>query len=274
LSAQAMTDTSDGDLSTATAPTLATLRARIDEIDAEVHTLLIERSTVIDALIRAKGKAQNGSAFRPAREADIMRRLADRHSGSLPISSVEHLWREIIGTFTNLQAPFRVHVAGLAAADGAMRDLARFQFGFDVELVPAADAEAAAAAVVAEPRDLALVPLDAAPATAWWRALGPGGARIIARLPFLVTQGPGARPALVLSGSDIDEPPTEVECLASTLDTVPDGAALAAAGIELMAAVGNDVLLARRRSPAAAALGLHMRAAGGYAAPSVPTATR
>jgi chorismate mutase-like protein len=269
-----MTDTKDGDASTATAPSLGSLRVRIDEIDAEVHALLIERSTVIDALIRAKGKAQGGSAFRPAREADIMRRLAARHEGSLPISSVEHLWREIIGTFTNLQAPFRVHVAGLSAADGAMRDLARFQFGFDIELVPAADAEAAAAAVVAEPRDLALVPLDPEPATAWWRALGPDGARVIARLPFLVTQGPGARPALVLSGAEIDEAPTEVECLAGTLDAAPDRAALAAAGIELLAVVGNDALVARRRSPAAAPLGHHMRAAGGYAAPSVPTATR
>lgn len=268
-----MTDRSNGDASTATAPSLGSLRARIDEIDTEVHTLLIERSTVIDALIRAKGKAQGGSAFRPGREADIMRRLAERHQGSLPISSVEHLWREIIGTFTNLQAPFRVHVAGLSAPDGAMRDLARFQFGFDVPLLPAADAEAAAAAVVAEPRDLALVPLDAAPATAWWRVLGPDGARIIARLPFLVTEGPGARPALVLSGSAIDEPPTEIECLAGTLDAPPDRAALAAAGIELMAAVGNEVLVARRRSPAAAPLGHHMRAAGGYAAPLVPTAT-
>jgi len=269
-----MTDTTDGDLTTATAPSLASLRARIDEIDGEVHGLLIERSTVIDALIRAKGKAQGGSAFRPFREADIMRRLAARHSGSLPLATIEHLWREIIGTFTNLQAPFRVHVAGLAASDGAMRDLARFQFGFDVPLIAAADAEAAAAAVVAAPRDLALVPLDAAPATAWWRALGPDGARIIARLPFLVTEGPGARPALMLSGSAIDEAPTEIECLAGTLDGPADQGALAAAGIELMAAVGNDVLVCRRRSPAAAALGSHMRAAGGYAAPSVPTATR
>src|SRR5690348_11044046 len=87
---------------------LTSLRDKIDAIDAEMHRLLIERGTVIDALIAAKGTVRPGAAFRPGREADMMRRIAARHGGALPLATVEHIWREIITTFTRLQAPFDV----------------------------------------------------------------------------------------------------------------------------------------------------------------------
>src|ERR671926_867882 len=78
---------------------------------------------------------QAGGAFRPAREAEMMRRLAARHKGPLPLDTVESIWRVIISTFTYLQAPYRVH-ADVAAGDPAMRDAARFHFGFTVPFVP------------------------------------------------------------------------------------------------------------------------------------------
>ena len=112
---------------------LASLRDKIDAIDAEMHRLLMERGTVIDALIKAKGTERPGAAFRPGREADMMRRLAARHEGALPLATVEHIWREIITTFTRMQAPFDVAIDGSADA-ARMRDLARFYFGFSVKL--------------------------------------------------------------------------------------------------------------------------------------------
>ena len=87
---------------------LVKLRDRIDAIDAEMHRLLIKRGTVIDSLIKTKGTGRPGAAFRPAREADMMRRLVARHNGALPLATVEHIWREIITTFTRMQAPFDV----------------------------------------------------------------------------------------------------------------------------------------------------------------------
>ncbi len=69
---------------------------RIDAIDAEMHRLLIERGTVIDSLITTKGTEPPGAAFRPGREAEMMRRLVARHEGALPLATVEHIWREII----------------------------------------------------------------------------------------------------------------------------------------------------------------------------------
>lgn len=64
---------------------LQVIRTRIDAIDEAVHRLLIERSGVIAELIRVKGTAEPGSAFRPEREADMMRRLVQRHQGDLPV---------------------------------------------------------------------------------------------------------------------------------------------------------------------------------------------
>ena len=95
----------------------------------------MERGEIIDRLIAAKKTQESGSAFRPAREADMMRRLVERHHGILPLDTAESIWRVIIATFTYVQAPFSVH-ADLSAGDALMRDSARFHFGFTVPFVP------------------------------------------------------------------------------------------------------------------------------------------
>src|SRR4029078_10662535 len=84
--------------------------------------------------IEVKGRRETGAAFRPAREADMMRRLVERHRGILPLDTAESIWRVIIATFTYVQAPFSVH-ADLSAGEAAMRDTARFHFGFTVPFV-------------------------------------------------------------------------------------------------------------------------------------------
>ena len=115
----------------AAVPSLADLRVEIDRIDAEMHELLMKRSEIIGRLIKVKKTADSGSAFRPAREADMMRRLVERHRGILPLDTAESIWRVIIATFTYVQAPFKVH-ADISAGESAMRDSERFHFGFTV----------------------------------------------------------------------------------------------------------------------------------------------
>ena len=90
-------------------PSLEVLRKEIDAIDEQVHGLLMARGDIIDRLISVKQTQEVGSAFRPAREADMMRRLVQRHRGILPLDTVESIWRVIISTFTYVQAPFSVH---------------------------------------------------------------------------------------------------------------------------------------------------------------------
>jgi chorismate mutase len=165
-------------------PTLADLRREIDRIDEAMHRLLMERGQIIDTLIATKKTAESGSAFRPAREADMMKRLVERHRGLLPLDTVESIWRVIIATFTYVQAPFSVH-ADLSAGEAAMRDTARFHFGFTVPFATHMGAAGVVAAIAASRGDLGLVPATGA-SGAWWTALeGRDAPKIIARLPFV-----------------------------------------------------------------------------------------
>jgi hypothetical protein len=47
-------------------PSLANLRQEIDTIDAQMHSLLMQRGDIIDRLIQVKQTQEVGSAFRPA----------------------------------------------------------------------------------------------------------------------------------------------------------------------------------------------------------------
>jgi chorismate mutase len=194
-------------------PSLAGLRAEIDRIDEAMHKLLMERGEIIDRLIAVKRTEETGSAFRPAREAEMMRRLVDRHRGILPLDTAESIWRVIIATFTYVQAPFSVH-ADLSAGEAVMRDSARFHFGFTVPFVPHVGAAGVVAAVSESRGDLGLVPAFAvAGAPAWWASLELAAApKIIARLPFVDrADHPAALPVFVISRAAPDAMVREVE---------------------------------------------------------------
>ena len=194
-------------------PSLADLRREIDRIDADMHALLIERGEIIDRLIAVKKTEETGSAFRPAREAEMMRRLVQRHHGSLPLDTAESIWRVIISTFTYVQAPFSVH-ADLSAGDALMRDSARFHFGFTVPFVPHMGAATVVEAVTESNGDLGLVPAFAiAGSGPWWAALEFASApKIIARLPFVErADHPAALPVFVISRAAADAMVVETE---------------------------------------------------------------
>jgi chorismate mutase len=187
--------------SDAPAPSLADLRQEIDRIDETMHRLLMERGTIIDRLIAVKKTSESGSAFRPGREASMMRALAARHEGLLPLDTAESIWRVIIATFTYVQAPYAVH-ADVSAGDGPMRDSARFHFGFTVPYVTHPSAAAVIEAVATSRGDLGIFRMDqGATSGAWWRSLaGPERPKIIARLPFIERPDhPAGTPVFVIS---------------------------------------------------------------------------
>jgi chorismate mutase len=181
--------------------TLADLRREIDRIDEAMHRLLMERGEIIETMIKVKGTSESGQAFRPGREADMMRRLAERHRGLLPLDTAESIWRVIIATFTYVQAPYTVH-ADISGGDGPIRDSARFHFGFTPPLLSYAGPDRVIAAVARSAGDLGVVRAeDHVSAGAWWRALEPPEApKIIARLPFIERgDHPAGLPVYVLA---------------------------------------------------------------------------
>lgn len=181
--------------------TLADLRIEIDRIDAALHRLLMERGDIIHRLIEAKTRQGGGSAFRPDREADMMRGLVSRHQGLLPLDTVEGIWRIIISTFTFVQSNYSVH-ADISGGDAAMRDCCRFHFGFTVPYVTHQGAARVIEAVARSGGDLGMVRAEGdLPAGPWWRGLAaPDAPKIIARLPFVERPDhPAGMPVFVIS---------------------------------------------------------------------------
>jgi chorismate mutase len=231
-------------MSSPPAISLADLRADIDRIDTSMHELLMERGQVIERLIEVKKTQVSGSAFRPGREAEMMRRLALRHKGLLPLDTAEGIWRVIIATFTWVQAKYRVH-ADISGGDGPMRDSARFHFGFTAAYLPHDDAKAVIAAVAGSAGDLGIFRIDqGASAGAWWRALvGADTPKIIARLPFIERPDhPAGTPVYVIARPIADAAVREVVLYVARVERwTPDmKAALAAALGEVTASAADN----------------------------------
>ena len=194
-------------------PSLADLRREIDRIDEAMHGLLIERSEIINRLIKVKKTQEKGSAFRPAREADMMRRLVDRHKGILPLDTVESIWRVIIATFTYVQSPF----SSMPTSRRAPRRCAippGFISASRCRSWPIWGLPRWSPRCRNRPAISAWCRPSAVPgAGAWWNALEFDSApKIIARLPFVERDDhPAALPVFVLSRIADDAMVTEVE---------------------------------------------------------------
>jgi chorismate mutase len=225
------------------AEVLNELRVDIDRIDAARHGLLMERGEIIERLIAVKARQGGGSAFRPGREAEMMRRIAERHHGPLPLDTVESIWRVIISTFTFVQASYSVH-ADMAGGDASMRDSARFHFGFTVPLVPHLGAGGVIEAVARADGDLGMIRIDAeAVAGPWWaRLAGPDAPKIIARLPFVErTDHPAGLPVFVIARSTAVAAVRDVVLYSVTAERWRDGlpGAIGALGGSILGNVGD-----------------------------------
>ncbi|MGH6818183.1 MAG: chorismate mutase [Methylovirgula sp.] len=230
-----------------TLETLADLRAEIDRIDARMHEILMERGEIIDRLIAVKARAGFGSAFRPGREADMMRRLVARHKGILPLDTVESIWRIIISTFTFVQAAYSVH-GDVSGGDAPMRDCCRFHFGFTAPFVAHDGTNGVIDAVAASTGDLGLLPVEAgAAAGAWWALLAETDApKIIARLPFVERHDhPAGMPLFVIAKPLTDGAARDVILYSVSVegDKDPALATIRSLGGEVIAKSGASLLV-------------------------------
>ena len=225
-------------------PPLALLRDEIDRIDAEMHRLLVERGDVVGRVIEAKRAAgDTGSAFRPDREAELMRRLVLKQSGRWPIDTPENVWRVIIATSTFTQVAYAVH-ADVSGGEVPMRESMRFHFGFTVPFVASPDANAVIAAVDRSVGDLGMFrPGQPAVLGAWWTGLQrPGAPKIIARLPFADRPDhPAGLPVFVIARPQRDGLARETIVASMQIERWRPGAsdALQALGCEVVASAGN-----------------------------------
>lgn len=183
-----------------------TLRNTIDAIDLKLHDLIMERAEAVEGIAAVKRGALPippfAAAFRPAREAQILRRLAARHHGGLPVAVIVRLWREIISAKLMLQSPFAVTVFGGEDPFGIW-DLARAHFGQSPAIALVNSALQVLQDCAQDPPRIGVLPWPAAEAreaqAAWWTQIGrPDAPRVVACLPFLASAG---RPAALAVSS-------------------------------------------------------------------------
>lgn len=96
--------------------TLAEARAEIDALDAELQRLIARRARVAEAVreIKLAGGA-TGDHYRPAREAEVMKRAMERNrelGSPLPDQVMARLMREIMSACLALESPLSVAYLG------------------------------------------------------------------------------------------------------------------------------------------------------------------
>ena len=170
-------------------PDLAQVRARLDVLDGQLLKLVDERASLANAVAAAKQAAGDADKFalRPAREAQVLRRLlATPRQGATEALTVR-LWRELIGDSLARQGPFHLSVFGGADPARAV-DQARMRFGNAPPIEMAATPEAA----LASAKTLGGVAvLSLASERPWWgRMLVEPEVKVFAALPCLAQWGP------------------------------------------------------------------------------------
>ena len=82
--------------------TLDALRARIDRIDEKLLRLLEQRAETVLKIGRIK-KKHGLPVYDSKREREVLRRLAGKNGGPLPVASVKAIFREILRRNRGLQ---------------------------------------------------------------------------------------------------------------------------------------------------------------------------
>ena len=87
---------------------LDALRQEIDDIDNNIHDLIMRRTQVVEKVREAK-RGQTVK-IRPARECSILYRLIERHKGPFPKRELARIWRELIVATLSFEGPFSIGV--------------------------------------------------------------------------------------------------------------------------------------------------------------------
>ena len=95
------------------APVLSDVRAKIDQIDRTIPSLIAERARFAHQVGKAKGKlAAAVDYYRPEREAQVLRMVVDRNEGPLSDELLVHVFREIMSACLAQQEPLKVGYLG------------------------------------------------------------------------------------------------------------------------------------------------------------------
>jgi len=131
------------------------LRTEIDALDGELVALLQRRARLAQRIGALKGGA---SAYRPEREAEVLRRVAAQDANPLPAAALTRVFREVISACRGLEQAIRVAYLG---PPGTFSEQAvRRHFGGGVEALPAAVIDEAFRRCESGDAQFAVVPVE------------------------------------------------------------------------------------------------------------------
>ncbi|MDF3037180.1 MAG: pheA [Paucimonas sp.] len=136
---------------------LKPLREQIDAIDAQILDLLNRRARIAQEVGHVKAET-NAPVFRPEREAQVLRSVADRNPGPLNRDDVQTIFREIMSACRALEK--RVTVAYLGPAGTFSEQAIYQQFGHAVEPLPCASIDEVFRDVEAGTAEFGIVPVE------------------------------------------------------------------------------------------------------------------
>ncbi|MCK5445789.1 MAG: chorismate mutase, partial [Rhodospirillaceae bacterium] len=162
--------------------TLDELRQKIDEIDDQLHDLIMSRTQIVEQ-VRAV-KSTDRVKIRPAREAEIIYRLMARHQGAFPKRELVRMWRELIVATLRSEGPFSVAVFADEEI-GGFWGLARDQYGSFTPMTAYSSTRRIIEVVSRQDATVGVLPLPVrSDPDPWWRRLAATGEdvpRVIAR---------------------------------------------------------------------------------------------
>ena len=133
---------------------LGQLRAGIDAIDSELLHLINRRAQLAHRI----GEIKQGKIYRPEREAQVLRRMAESNPGPLPDAAVQRIVREVMSACLALEQPLTV--AHLGPAGTYSEAAARLHFGYAPSLLPCATIDEVFRAVEAAQADYGVIPIE------------------------------------------------------------------------------------------------------------------
>ncbi|MDR2689807.1 MAG: prephenate dehydratase [Azoarcus sp.] len=134
---------------------LLDLRKRIDHLDEEILARLCERAQCAQRIGTIK---QDKVFYRPEREAQVLRRIAELNPGPLSEDAVRHVFREIMSCCLALEHPLRVVYLGPAGTFS--ESASRAHFGSSANFLPQASIDEVFRAVEAGNADYGVVPVE------------------------------------------------------------------------------------------------------------------
>ena len=139
--------------------TLQAIRLQIDELDAELLTLLNQRARLAKDAAEFKGEdRESRDYYRPDREAGILRKLVEGNSGPLAGEAVAQLFREIMSACRALQQPMNIAFLG---PEGTFTEAAALKhFGHAIETAPLDSIDAVFREVESGASDYGVVPVE------------------------------------------------------------------------------------------------------------------